>query len=122
MLIDVTNGGYTQKRVSIHRCYGVWDEYVPANEQEFRAVGCKVVRSFDIKKIGVRLASVNGALHFIGLPSESMMSFESSDAEWVEAYWILYRNHFLCVGYLSEDKSIKQFFARKLNADRDFRC
>jgi len=111
MLHDVTNGSYTNQPVKIHPSYGKWNEYIPKDKEEFNKIGRKIVSAFDESKIGIRISSVNAALKYIGSNMEQV-NFESSVNEWVDAYWELYRNRFINVGYAMDDRSIKQFFAR----------
>jgi len=109
MLKIVRTGSYTDYPVKIHTTYGPWKEYIPSSEKIFRELAAKIVSSFDERKIGIRISSVNAALKYIGKASPRV-NFESTVDEWVDAYWILHRHHFICMGYSADDKSIKQFF------------
>jgi len=111
MLHDVTNGSYTNHPIKIHPSYGKWNAYIPKSEDEFKEIGRKIASAFDESKIGIRISSVNAALKYIG-SNTTRVSFESAVDEWVAAYWELYRQRFINVGYCLDDKSIKQFFAR----------
>jgi len=117
MLQDVTKGAYTDHPVKIHPSYGEWKEYVPTSEDDFRKIGHKIVSSFDEAKVGIRISSVNAALNFIE-SGDLRVNFESNENDWVDAYWELYRNRFIYIGYSVDDKSIKQFFARPTEARR----
>ena len=115
MLSDVTNGSYTNHPVKIHPTYGKWNEYIPKDQDEFKTIGRTIVSAFDESKIGIRISSVNAALKYIG-SKMTQVNFESTVNEWVDVYWELYRNRFINVAYSMDDKSIKQFFARPLEA------
>jgi|GEM_PF-4072579 len=114
MLKIVRTGSYTDYPVKAHVSYGPWKEYIPESEKSFRKLAATIVSAFDTGKIGIRISSVNAALKYLGKASPRV-DFESTVDEWIDAYWVLYRHHFICMGYSVDDTSLKQFFITSFN-------
>jgi len=109
MLVDVTCSQYTNQRVKVHPSYGVWYQFIPSTEDEFKVYARKVVKKFDPMKMGMRIASVNAALGCCDA-QDVFVDFKSTLEDWETAFWHLYRRGFLCMAYLKEDPSAKQIF------------
>ena len=111
MLKDVTQGSFTKKKIHLHPHYGVWYVYIPPTEEDFREKALKIVRNFASNKIGIRIASINAALKYIEAKT-TPVNFESTEEDWVEAHWILYKHNFIDMAYSKERPDIFQMFAR----------
>lgn len=111
MLKDASNGCYSKQRIRIHPHYGVWLEYIPPSEADFRSKARTIIRAFSSNKKSLRIASINAAMRHID-STLAPINFESSEDDWVDAYWELYRHHFIQMAYSKERPEVKQMFAR----------
>ncbi|RMH10646.1 MAG: hypothetical protein D6698_17440 [Gammaproteobacteria bacterium] len=107
-LYDVSKSQYTDVPVQIHPHFGKWNVYVPKDEREFREMAMAALKQFEKKKLAMRIASVNAYLKRLEIAHE--VDVHTSEQEWVDIYWTLYRNHCICIGYNVATPEIKRMY------------